>query len=199
MTSGAETLRHFLPDVISRYRSEYNAVTFDVSRRHGEAAETALASLETDLALIFEPIRGGDFQTIATARQAVYCCMAETHDLARLETIRLHHLINIPVILPTNQSGVRQLLNVGLIRRNINLSAMLETDSQEFTQNYIHNEQVVGFQIPIGLPNGMADRRSVDGIIARPIDSQDVSKVHYTSDICVGGFCLLLLLNLWIS
>ena len=48
----------------------------------------------------------------------------------RLETIRLHHLIDIPVILPTNRSGVRQLLNVGLMRRNINLAAMLETDSQ---------------------------------------------------------------------
>ena len=174
VTSGAETLRHFLPDVIARYRSEYSAVTFDITRQHGEAAEASLASLETDLALIFEPIRRSDFQTIATTRQAVYCCMAETHDLAQLDSVRLHHLIDIPVILPTTQSGVRQLLNVGLIRRNIKLAAMLETDSQEFTQNYIHNEQVVGFQIPIGLPQGMANGRQVDGLVARPIDSQDV-------------------------
>ena len=100
--------------------------------------------------------------------------MAETHDLAKLETIRLH-LIDIPVILPTSQSGVRQLLNVGLIRRNINLAAMLETDSQEFTQNYIQNEQVVGFKSLIGLPPDMADAQPVNGLIARPIDSQDVS------------------------
>ena len=100
--------------------------------------------------------------------------MAETHDLAQFDSVRLHHLLDIPVILPTTQSGIRQLLNVGLIRRNINLAAMLETDSQEFTQNYIHNEQVVGFQIPIGLPQGMADGQQVDGLVARPIDSQDV-------------------------
>ena len=174
VTSGAETLRHFLPDVIARYRSEYSAVTFDITRQHGEAAEATLASLETDLALIFEPIRRSDFQTIATTRQAVYCYMAETHDLAQFDSVRLHHLLDIPVILPTTQSGIRQLLNVGLIRRNINLAAMLETDSQEFTQNYIHNEQVVGFQIPIGLPQGMADGQQVDGLVARPIDSQDV-------------------------
>ena len=53
---------------------------------------------------------------------------------------------------------------------------MLETDSQEFTQNYIQNEQVVGFQIPIGLPPDMADAQPVNGLIARPIDSQDVSQ-----------------------
>jgi DNA-binding transcriptional LysR family regulator len=133
-----------------------------------------LASLETDLALIFEPIRRSDFQTIATTRQAVYCCMAETHELASLDSIRLHHLLDVPVILPTMHSGIRQLLNVGLMRRNMQLATMLETDSQEFTQNYLRNEQVVGFQIPIGLPQDMAEGRPVNGLIARPIDSVDV-------------------------
>ena len=174
VTSGAETLRHFLPDVIAKYRSEHDAVTFDVRRQHGEAAEASLASLETDLALIFEPIRSSDFQTIATTRQPVYCCMAETHNLARFEIIRLHQLIDIPVVIPTNRSGVRQLLNVGLMRRNINLATMLETDSQEFTQSYLHNEMVIGFQIPIGIPRYMAEGRSINGLIARPIDNQDV-------------------------
>ena len=174
VTSDAETLRNFLPDVIARYRSVHNAVTFDVSRQNGEAAEAALTSLETDLALIFEPIRSSDFQTIATTRQAIYCCMAETHDLAQLETIRLHQLIGIPAVIPTNQSGVRQLLNVGLMRRNINLATMLETDSQEFTQSYLHNEMVIGFQIPIALPKYMAEGKPVNGLIARPIDNQDV-------------------------
>ncbi|MGB0233610.1 MAG: LysR family transcriptional regulator substrate-binding protein, partial [Candidatus Puniceispirillaceae bacterium] len=174
VASGAETLRHFLPEVIARYRSEHKAVTFDISRQHGEAAEAALASLETDLALIFEPIRRSDFQTIATTRQAVYCCMAETHELASLDSIRLHHLLDVPVILPTMHSGIRQLLNVGLMRRNMQLATMLETDSQEFTQNYLCNEQVVGFQIPIGLPQDMAEGRPVNGLIARPIDSVDV-------------------------
>ena len=60
------------------------------------------------------------------------------------------------------------------MRRNIKLATMLETDSQEFTQNYLLNEQVVGFQIPIGLPQDMADGRPVNGLVARPIDSQDV-------------------------
>ena len=174
VTSGSEALRHFLPDIIARYRSEHDAVTFDLNRQHGEAAEAALATLETDLALIFEPIRSSDFQTIATTRQTVHCYMAEKHGLAQLETIRLHHLVDIPAVLPTTQSGVRQLLNVGLIRRNIDLTPVLETDSQGFTQNYLRNEEVVGFQLPIGLPRSMASGQPVGGLVARPIDIRDV-------------------------
>jgi hypothetical protein len=60
------------------------------------------------------------------------------------------------------------------MRRNMQLATMLETDSQEFTQNYLLNERVIGFQIPIGLPQNMADGRPENGLVARPIDSADV-------------------------
>ena len=62
------------------------------------------------------------------------------------------------------------------MRREINLATMLETDSEEFTQNYLQNEMVVGFQIPIGLAKHMAEGRSVNGLIARPLDTQDIPK-----------------------
>ena len=138
------------------------------------AAEAALESLETDLALIFDPIRSSDFQTMAAARQSVYCCMSETHELAKLEQIRLHHCIDVPAILPTALSGIRQLLNVGLMRRNIKFTTVIETDSQEFIHNYLLSEQVISFQIPIGMPQEMVEGRPVNGMVARPIDITDV-------------------------
>jgi len=174
VASGAEALRYFVPDAIARYRAEHNAVTFDISRQHGDMAEAALASLETDLALIFEPIRSSDFQTMATAQQQLYCCMSATHPLATFETIRLHHCIDMPAILPAAQSGIRQLLNVGLIRRNVRFATVIETDSQEFIQNYLVNEPVISFQIPIGMPTDLAKGNVVNGIVARPLDTSDV-------------------------
>ena len=42
---GAETLRYFLPDVIAGYRAQHDAVTFDIKRQYGDAAEAALESL----------------------------------------------------------------------------------------------------------------------------------------------------------
>jgi DNA-binding transcriptional LysR family regulator len=171
---GAETLRYFLPDVIAGYRAQHDAVTFDIKLQSGDAAEAALESLETDLALIFDPIRSSDFQTMAAARQSVYCCMSETHELAKLEQIRLHHCIDVPAILPTALSGIRQLLNVGLMRRNIKFATVIETDSQEFIHNYLLSEQVISFQIPIGMPEEMVEGSPVNGMVARPIDITDV-------------------------
>jgi DNA-binding transcriptional LysR family regulator len=174
VASGAQTLRYFLPDVIASYRSEHDAVTFNITHQHGDEAEAMLGSLETDLALIFEPIRSSDFQTIATAQQQLYCCMPVHHPLANLEHVRLHHCITTPTILPTSQNGIRQLLNVGVIRRNIKFTNVIETDSQEFIQNYSTKENIVSFQIPVSMPVGMSDGKEVDGIIARPIDLTDV-------------------------
>ena len=174
IASCAETLRHFLPGVIAGYRSEHNAVTFDITRQHGNAAETSLSSLETDIALIFDPIRSSDFQTVATARQSLYCCMSETHELSKFDMIRLHHCIGLPAILPTIDSGIRQLLNIGLIRRDIKLNAVIETDSQELSHNYLRTEKVISFQIPIGMPQKMSEGKSVNGIVARPIDASDL-------------------------
>jgi DNA-binding transcriptional LysR family regulator len=174
VAGGAETLRYFLPDLVARYRAEHNAVTFDITRQHGNEAETALGALEIDLALIFEPIRSRDFQTMVTAHQQIHCCMAPDHPLARFDTLRLHHCIDVPAILPTTQSGIRQLLNVGLMRRNVRFSTVIETDSQEFIQNYPADEQIISFQIPIGMPAGMADGKAVNGMVARPLDMRDV-------------------------
>ena len=46
-------MRYFLPETVARYRGEHPAVTFDLVRQSGDAAEQALRTLEADLALIF--------------------------------------------------------------------------------------------------------------------------------------------------
>ena len=102
--------------------------------------------------------------------------MSETHELAKLDVIRLHHCIDLPAILPTMESGIRQILNIGLIRKNIKLNAVIETDSQELSQNYLRTEDVVSFQIPIGMPKEMSEGKPVNGIIARPIDASDLQE-----------------------
>ena len=176
IASCAETLRYFLPNVIASYRSEHNAVTFDIARQHGNSAEASLESLESDIAINFDPIRSSHFQTVATARQSVYCCMSETHELAKRDVIRLHHCIGLPAVLPTINSGVRQLLNVGLIRRDLRLNTVIETDSQELSQNYLLNEKVISFQIPIGMEKELSQGKSVNGIVAKPLDAADLQE-----------------------
>ena len=175
IASGAESLQHFLPVAVADYRTEHPAVTFDLVSYSGAEAEEALRTMDADLALIFEPIKTADFQTMATARQKLYCLMANDHPLAKKQVIRLRDCIEQPTILPRGDDGIRQLLNVGLIRRNIKLSAVIETNSREFLQSYLTQEPVISFQIPIAMPDGLIDApNGIGGIVARPVDPSDV-------------------------
>ena len=175
IASGADTMRHFLPKTVASYRDEHPAVTFDLLQQSGEEAEHALRSLEVDLAMIFEPIKTVDFQTMVTARQQLHCIMSIDHPLAEKAAIRLRDCSGQSAVLPRADSGVRQLLNVGLIRRNTELEIVAESNNQEFIHSYLIQEPVLSFQIPIALPPGMLE--SIGGennVVARPVDLSDV-------------------------
>ena len=175
IASGADSMRYFLPETVSRYRGEHAAVTFDLVRQSGDSAEQALRTLEADLALIFEPIKSADFQTMATARQQLYCIMAADHPLAEKTSIRMRDCSGRAAVLPRADAGVRQLLNVGLISRNTELEIVAESNNQEFLHNYLTQEPVISFQIPIALPQGMIKQLGgVNNVVARPVDLSDV-------------------------
>ncbi|MGB2492369.1 MAG: LysR substrate-binding domain-containing protein, partial [Candidatus Puniceispirillum sp.] len=164
------------PELVAQYRSQHNAVTFEMLRQYGDAAEASLLSLDADLAFVFAPVRTTDFQVMATARQTVHCLMSASHPLAKKDVIRLRDCIDVPAILPTAKSGVRQLLDVGQMKRNITMNTIIESDSFEFMQNYLVHEHAISFQIPISLEPAITSdgAQTASGIVARPFDIDDV-------------------------
>ena len=159
----------FLPEQISRYRAEHPAVTFDVRVRDRAAAEQSLVDLSADIALVFEPVRLREVQVLMSLRQAVYVVMGQNHPLAAKRTVRLRECAPFPVGLPAAQYGVRHLVDMALMRSSANLNIVLESDSFEFLRRYPRHEQLVSFQIPVGLPS-----RQDEGIVSRPLDRRDV-------------------------
>ncbi|MEZ5650042.1 MAG: LysR family transcriptional regulator [Burkholderiaceae bacterium] len=162
-------LPHFLPAQIADYRRDHPGVTFGVYLRDRAAAEQALLDHSADLALVFEPVRLADFQTLLAVRQQLYGVMAADHPLAGRESLRLRDCLAYPIALPTTQYGVRHLLETAVKRSSLELDPVVESDSFEFLRNYAMNEPLISFQIPIGL--------SIDGpptgYVARPIDARD--------------------------
>ena len=73
----------FLPEQIALYRREHPAVTFRVYRRDREAAEQALVDHTADLALVFEPVRLSDFETLLAVQQPIHALMCKGHPLAK--------------------------------------------------------------------------------------------------------------------
>ena len=163
-------LPYFLPRQIAAYRGEHPAVTFSVLPRDRAAAKQELMNYSCDLALVFEPVRLAEFQTLAVIRQPVFAIMAPGHPLADRQSVRLRDCMRYPLCLPTVPYGVRQLLEQAAARRGEPLTPQVESDSFEFLRHYAMTENVIAFQIPIGL---QPPRRPGD-LVGRPIDERDV-------------------------
>ena len=146
-------LPYFLPEQVSTYRVEHPAVTFSVLLRDRTAAEQALVDFSADLVLVFEPVRMLKFQTLLNIRQPLHAVLATDHPLAKQQTVRLRECLEYPVALPTAEFGVRHLLESAVRRTSLNLSPAVVSDSFEFLRSHAVTENIITFQIPIGLPS----------------------------------------------
>ncbi|MDX2203007.1 MAG: LysR family transcriptional regulator [Hyphomicrobiaceae bacterium] len=160
----------FLPEQIALYRREHPAVTFHVQRRDREAAEEALADHSADLALVFEPVRLAEFETLLAVEQPVHALMSRRHPLAANGTVRLRDCLRYPIAMPTHSYGVRAVLETAVLRSSIKLHPVIESDSFEFLRHYARQENAISFQIPIGISQGAGS----SGDVSRPVDARDV-------------------------
>jgi DNA-binding transcriptional LysR family regulator len=163
-------LPYFLPAQIGAYRAAHPGVTFEVSRRDRDRAERALVDHEADLALVFEPVRLADVQVIATLPQPIHAVMRRGHPLSAKGVLRLGDLVGLPLGLPNHAFGVRALMDLAMARSAVRLQPAIEADSFEFLRHYPGHEDMVTFQIPIGLPPEGTD----EAIVSRPVDARDL-------------------------
>lgn len=170
IASSQALLPFFLPEQIAIYRREHPGVTFSVYLRDRAAAEQALADHTADIALVFEPVRFADFQTILTVRQSVDAIMSPDHPLAQAKSFRLSECLQYPIALPTQSYGVRYLLDTALIGSPVQLDPVIESDSFEFLRNFALSGDAISFQIPIGLPK----EAKRFGMVTRSVDARDI-------------------------
>lgn len=159
----------FLPREMARYRAEHPGVTFSVRIRDRAQAERDLSSFATDLAIVFEPVYLVDFEVIKAIEQPVCAVMSKDHPLAGVETPRLRECLAYPHVIPSPEYGVRHLMNMATRGRSHRLAPVVEADSFELMRQYVIYENVITFQIPIGLAPEVDPR-----LVARPIDRRDV-------------------------
>lgn len=162
-------LPYFLPRQIAEYRADHPGVSFAVNVRDRSQTEQELASYSSDLALVFEPLYLVDFEVLQIIPQPVCAIMQAGHPLARRKEIRLRDCLDWPHIVPTVEYGVRHLLDTAARRNLRKLTPMVETESFELIRHYVRHENVIGFQIPIGLPDNAGDE-----LVYRAISDKDL-------------------------
>ena len=161
---------YFLPEQISQYRIVHPNVTFGVHVRDRDAAEKALTDHMADIAIVFEPVRMAEFHTVISVEQPVHAVMSANHPMAAKETVRISDCLQHAIALPTLPYGVRHLLEQAAMSSSRPLSPVIESDSFDFLRHYVASEQMISFQIPIGL-----SERSLQGaLVSRPLDARDV-------------------------
>lgn len=163
-------LPYFLPQQIEKYRSVHPGVTFSAQVRDREAAEQALLDYTADIALVFEPVRLAEFQSILMVRQPIHAVMAPDHPLAQKKSVRLAECIEFPVALPSTPYGVRTLLEAAAKRKSLRLQPVVQSDSFDFLRNFARTNSAISFQIQIGLPTDGQEH----GLVSRPISARDV-------------------------
>lgn len=163
-------LPYFLPEQITLYRRSHPAVTFGVHLRDRAAAEQALVDHTADVALVFEPVQLSAFQTLLRVRQHVHALMTPNHPLAAQQVLRLRDCLQYPVAVPTAPYGVRHLLEAAVRRTSATLRPVVESDSFEFLRYHAMAENILSFQVPIGLPATTDETE----IVTRAIDDRDI-------------------------
>jgi DNA-binding transcriptional LysR family regulator len=163
-------LPYFLPEQISIYRYAHPAVTFNALLRDRAAAEQALTDMSADLALVFEPVRMMEFQILLTIRQPLHAVMHRDHPLAVIDELRLRECLEFPIALPTANYGVRHLLEAAARATSFAISPVVESDSFEFLRHHALAENILAFQIEVGVPAEFED----SDLVSRPLSLRDV-------------------------
>lgn len=173
IASSQAFLPYFLPGQISIYRKAHPGVTFSVLRREREAAEQALLDHSADIAMVVEPISLRILNSVKHVRQDIHAVMRSGHPLDVGGSIRLRECVRYPLGLPTSPHGVRQLVDHALAQtREVSFMAV-ESDSFDFLRNYRAEDDLITFQIPIGLSDDVAH-----GLVHRPLDRRDVRQAE---------------------
>lgn len=167
---GQSLMNSFLPEMISKYRAEHPAVTFEVRVCNRHEVESELVNYAADIAIIFEPQLVGDFYCVIEVPQTIQLLFGADHPLKGKERVRLSECAHYPMALPTRANGIRHLIERAAIRHSVPLPTKIESDSQTLLLRSLREHDTITFQLPIGL-DPLNDE---DGISHCELDSRDV-------------------------
>lgn len=149
-------LPFFLPNQINIYRQFHPQVTFNVQRRDRRAAEEELVNMNADLAIVYEPELLNDFHVLSVVMQPTYALLSKDHPLANRDELKLVECLEYPLALPTEQYGIRRLLDKRASRAMYEIRPAIESDSFEFLRYKALLGECITFQIEVGLPEDLA-------------------------------------------
>jgi DNA-binding transcriptional LysR family regulator len=163
--------RSFLHEQIIAFNAEHPAVKFTVKVTDHQTAVQSLATYESDLVLVFRPLRSAELQTILSVGQGLSAVMAADHPLAAKKTVRIRECAEYDVALPEGSFGGRELLDDWVASSSSHLNIALEANSFDLLGDFVARTRAITFQIDVGTLLWQADPR----FAVRPIADADAA------------------------
>ncbi|WP_372886265.1 LysR family transcriptional regulator [Shimia sp.] len=166
-----EVVPFFLPRLLKAHLAEFPAVTFSVSLYERGEAEASLLDNSNDIAVVYEPLRLSDFQTVCSVIQPMYCIMAADHPLAQRRSLKIYDCADYPLLLPKRPQGIRQILDATAGKVGIELKPVLESNSLDLLRLMSQDSEALSFCLAINRRPELAK----DNLVAVPVDLQGVA------------------------
>jgi DNA-binding transcriptional LysR family regulator len=170
IASTREVVQYFLPDLIKRHLIDFPAVTFGINLYERGEAEVSLLDNTNDIAIVFEPIRLKEMQTICAVGQQMFCIMSATHPLAGKARLKIYDCTDFPLLLPKRPEGIREMLDAIADKVGITLEPVLESNSLELLRLMSQDSLSLSFALDINLRPGLEK----DGLVSVALDLQGI-------------------------
>ncbi len=166
-----EVVQFFLPALIKRHLFEFPAVTFSVNLHERGEAENSLLDNTNDFAIVFDPIKLKDLQTVYSGTQQMHCVMAEHHPLANKKSLKIYECVEYPMLLPKQPEGIRNMLDIAAEKIGMKLSPALESNSLDLLRLMSQDSDALSFCLAINLRPDLKN----DRLVSVPVEASGIS------------------------
>jgi DNA-binding transcriptional LysR family regulator len=141
------TFSENLPEQIKKYKKEFPDVTFNVKFEDKEKTIQSLIDFSTDIAIILAPSFSKEFQIIGKSNLQLNVLMDKNHPLASISEITIFDCIKYKIICPSNDYGIRFLLDEYFFKYNLKITPEIESDNYNFLKLSLINTDYLLFDI----------------------------------------------------
>lgn len=150
-----------LPDVIQRLRERTPYVTVGAESMGSLAIPKAVLDGNADIGMAFALPRQAELRQVALARFRLGAIMAPDHPLAQRNKISLSACFSYPVIMPSGDLSISQLLAPAMAQLSRGVQPIIRSSSIELMREAAKRGVGIAFQTRVGLEQDIADGRLV--------------------------------------
>lgn len=160
---------NFLPRVITEFNRSFPAITFTVQTDSLDRSVEALIRNEADIGILYGSRPRPEIETLAVHREPIMALVGHSHPCAERTGLSLKEICDLPLALPVQSFGLRQLFDRVVEAKGLTPHVTLSTNTLELTRRMA----VLGEVITIG-PALSALREIEQGLCrAVPIDEPE--------------------------